>query len=410
MSMKYLAITEYPEYAYLVKEWSSLNRDKPEDVSLRSGKRILWECSKCLYIWTNTPDKRVIGRGCPKCANENRSVSNRERNTTVTLWDRRDEFPLLIKEYSKDNSIAIDKIAVHSSIKCLWNCLDCLQIYDMVVSFRTRILNGEGCPFCAGKRVWQGNCLATTHPHLVEEWHLDNNITPQEIMYGSNRKIKWICKVCQYIWYASPNSRTNMESGCSQCYINNRSEDTRKRLTKITLYDKREDFPLLVREYSSTNTIPIEQISWKSGIKVGWVCSVCQYIWNTSPDDRVRGSGCPKCKESHLEKTVSTILSSHSIPYKEQYSLPSGKGYFRLDFLIEYCDRQIAIECQGKQHYKPTYFGGGLDPNISFLDGQERDARKREILLSKNIPLIEVPYWEKNIEEFIISELERVSS
>lgn len=68
----------------------------------------------------------------------------------------------------------------------------------------------------------------------------------------------------------------------------------------------------------------------------------------------------------------------------------------------------IAIECQGIQHYKPTRFGGiSLEAaQQNLINSQERDRRKRMLCSEHNIKLFYIKYNEdvdKKIEDILKS-------
>ena len=118
---------------------------------------------------------------------------------------------------------------------------------------------------------------------------------------------------------------------------------------------------------------------------------------------------CGCLKKSKLETFLKKICLKYCFKFEEQYPLPQKfftineqKIPLRVDFLLIYKDIHIAIECQGKQHYKPIRWGG--EQGLKFQ--QERDEYKRKILFMLNIPLVEVRYDCYNVEEFLISSLE----
>lgn len=64
---------------------------------------------------------------------------------------------------------------------------------------------------------------------------------------------------------------------------------------------------------------------------------------------------------------------------------------------------RLAVEYQGEQHYKYIpYFHSSKE---AFYNQQYRDVLKRDLCKKKNIILIEVPHYCKNIEEFLKSAL-----
>ena len=75
---------------------------------------------------------------------------------------------------------------------------------------------GRGCPYCAGKEVWQGfNDLKTKFPEIAEE---ADGWDPSTVTPGSSRqKRKWKCKKCLKPWFAIIKSRTSSQSGCPRC-------------------------------------------------------------------------------------------------------------------------------------------------------------------------------------------------
>ena len=88
----------------------------------------------------------------------------------------------------------------------------------------------NGCSICRGLTVVKSNCLATTHPHLVEEWHPTKNkglfkgkkkkvkLTPHTITAGSHNMVWWKCtEGIDHEWKTTPNSRTNKDANCPIC-------------------------------------------------------------------------------------------------------------------------------------------------------------------------------------------------
>lgn len=84
---------------------------------------------------------------------------------------------------SKNGSLLPSQITAGSNRKVWW-LGKCGNEWQAVVSSRTR---GNGCPFCANKRVLPGfNDLATTYPEIAEEWNYKRNgaLSPEDFTYG----------------------------------------------------------------------------------------------------------------------------------------------------------------------------------------------------------------------------------
>lgn len=51
-----------------LKEWNyEKNTLLPNEITLKSNKKVWWKCEKCNYEWESTPYNRFQGKGCPKC-------------------------------------------------------------------------------------------------------------------------------------------------------------------------------------------------------------------------------------------------------------------------------------------------------------------------------------------------------
>ena len=110
-------------------------------------------------------------------------------------------------------------------------------------------------------------------------------------------------------------------------------------------------------------------------------------------------SGCPTCNESKLEQELASILDKQNIVYERQKRF-KWLGRQSLDFYLP--DYNIAIECQGIQHFKPVDFGGKGEKSANelFEKNKERDGKKLNKCLSNNIEMI----WVVDNEEYLKNE------
>lgn len=72
----------------------------------------------------------------------------------------------------------------------------------------------------------------------------------------------------------------------------------------------------------------------------------------------LHGRGCPTCSESSLEKIISDLLKSENISFFREYGKQNDLFFLKgqkVDFYLP--DFNIAIECQGDQHFIPVDFG-----------------------------------------------------
>ena len=134
-------------------------------------------------------------------------------------------------------------------------------------------------------------------------------------------------------------------------------------------------------------------------------CKIDKNEWFATPNRLLSGTGCPQCNESKGEKIITDILTKNNICFMRQKTFDElyGIGNRNLSYDFHIPSLNILIEFQGEQHYEPIdYFGGEKRFDIQ----QEHDKRKREYAKDNNIKLIEIPYWDfENIEEILSKEL-----
>lgn len=134
---------------------------------------------------------------------------------------------------------------------------------------------------------------------------------------------------------------------------------------------------------------------WKNKaheVKVRITCPKHGDFWQ-EPYNHMHGSGCPSCNNSKLESEIFLLLRENDICFEVQKQY-NWLGRQKLDFYLP--QYNIAIECQGVQHFKPVeYFGG----EATFKGIVERDKIKKELCEEHGIKLlyysnlgIEYPY------------------
>lgn len=106
------------------------------------------------------------------------------------------------------------------------------------------------------------------------------------------------------------------------------------------------------------------------------------------------GCGCPKCSESRLERRIRILLTENNIVYTPQMSKKDGfvwLGKQSLDFYLP--DRNIAIECQGWQHFIK------LKEYDDVATNKERDFRKKQKCRENGVKLIY--FLDKNFVQYL---------
>ncbi|MBQ4060553.1 MAG: hypothetical protein IJD46_00865 [Bacilli bacterium] len=107
------------------------------------------------------------------------------------------------------------------------------------------------------------------------------------------------------------------------------------------------------------------------------------------------------CKTSKGNLTIRLFLEKRKISFKQEYTFSelyneNANNPLRFDFALFKEDNLLClIEYNGKQHYEPVDFFGGVD---AFIDQQKRDNLKIEFCKNKKILLFTIKY-DENIQE-----------
>ena len=269
---------------------------------------------------------------------------------------------------------------VNATTKLKCKCLIDGYEWDVLSS---NLFNGQGCPMCglALNRQHQ----TKTHDTFVKEME---NINPNIVIIGkyigNHQHIECKCLKCNYIWSATPH---NLLKGrrCPEC-----AKISRAKLLRTT----HEEF--VVKLQNVNPYIKVIDKYYDSHTKIDCQCLSCNHIWSASPNNLLRGYGCPKCNESKGEKVISQILAKWHIAYMTQYKFDDCKHKRPLPFDFYLPKHNVCIEYDGRQHYEPTRFGNesAKQININFNNTKNHDNIKNQYCKENNIKLLRIPYWE----------------
>lgn len=113
-------------------------------------------------------------------------------------------------------------------------------------------------------------------------------------------------------------------------------------------------------------------------------------------------TSCGCIKSSIGADYIEDILKINNILFKKEVSFPdlyhkSKDHLLRFDFCLYNEKNQIykIVEYDGIQHYMDTW-GNWARPEGALKGQQERDKIKNEWAKNNNIPLVRIPYWERD--------------
>ena len=227
-------------------------------------------------------------------------------------------------------------------------------------------LSQNGCPKC-GRESSSKSRIKEKDSFVSEATNIHGNkYDYSKVEYkGTHTKICIICPIHGEFWQTP---RKHLEgNGCPRCYGNKRltTEEFIKKATSI--HGNKYDYS--VSEYKNYRT-KLKIICPKHG----------EFI--QTPHSHLNGDGCPYCNFSHLENEIKLMLDNNNIVYEAQKKF-EWLGKMSLDFYIP--SKNVAIECQGSQHYIPYDFFGG---KTRLFETQKRDENKKKLCFEHGIKLL----------------------
>ncbi|WP_456247244.1 zinc-ribbon domain-containing protein [Longispora urticae] len=265
------------QHPTLVAEWAAdLNGPIPTTLTAGSSRRPWWRCGQCGHTWQAVIGVRVrTGTGCPACAPA-RGIATRQAGRTMA-----EARPDLVGEWDHErNDLDPQTVTAGSGRTAWWRCSECAWRWQAQIASRVRILQGTGCPACAGRHRQP---LSETHPHLTAQWDSDNNtVEPDEVTAGSPRTVAWRCGRGHH-WTAQIASRAKGGGGCPRCP---RTPNPPLAATH----------PWLATEWEANTNGPLrDHITSGASDIVGWRCEQ-GHQWVASIKARAVGAfPCPEC-------------------------------------------------------------------------------------------------------------------
>jgi hypothetical protein len=126
-------------------------------------------------------------------------------------------------------------------------------------------------------------------------------------------------------------------------------------------------------------------------------------LFSVTPNNLLRGHGCPVCAESFGEKKVARALEKLRLKYTREKKFPDcrDKKPLRFDFWIPKLN--ALIEFDGLQHHEPYKLFGGVK---MFEVTRRRDRIKTAYARKNKIRLIRVKYSVRDIEAYLVKKLD----
>lgn len=278
----------------------------------------------------------------------------------------------------KDYEVKSEYVNSHTRIKMFHK--KCGLLFEITPN---SFISGRGCLKCGHERA--------TKVQMKSAQQVNNDFPKGVYLIGkytgSLKKAHVHCRVCNKSYYIRPHDLIRRQ----QCpFCSGYNKETTETFRDYLKSETGNEYCLL-GDYKKAN----EYVTIKHNL--------CGYTYKVTPHNFKHGRRCPKCKQSIGESLIRKILQDSDISFIPQKTFEGckDKTYLSYDFYIP--SKNILIEYQGEQHYRPVELFGGEE---KFAIQKSHDKLKRDFAKEHKIKLIEVPYkvnTYKSIKKFIDS-------
>jgi very-short-patch-repair endonuclease len=327
--------------------WSKKNLKSPEEVTISSGKKIWFDCHVCKHDYDQTPNNKTNqGQGCPYCSNQ-KLCGNLDCLFCLpkSCYDYKDIWS--VKNVTIEGVyIKPETVSISNGKKFWFNCGICNHDYNQTPANKTQRI---GCPFCSGHKICGSLdcklCLKKSCHVYADTWSIENitiygvYIKPETVAISSNKKYLFSCHTCNHIYKQPPTSKTQ-GIGCPFCNGHKICG------TLDCLFCLKKSCYVYKDIWSIKNKILPRMVSISNDKKFWFNCKICNDEYIQSPNNKTRGSGCPKCVNK-TEQIIANYLKEMEINFIRQYNIGNINKFY--DFYLP--DHRMIIEIDGPQHF-----------------------------------------------------------
>lgn len=329
------------------------------------------------------------GKGCYYCGREKTGSARRLKITD-------DELSSLCK---KHNFIYVGNRYENKKLYVDFICKKHKELGVQSMEYQNMKRDLKGCKYCAGKQLPEW--------YVIEKMQEVNpDVELLEPYVNITTRIKCRCKKHGIISNKTPKEILSGR-GCVQCGL--------EKLSACNTLSN-EEYIESVKKINPDITVLGNYISGEEDILVK--CNKCGHEWsqkarNFSSYYRI----CPLCGGYSGEILVSNFLNNFKFKYKQQYRFNDciDKRPLPFDFaILDENDKVLClIEYDGEGHFSPVTIMKMpyKEADNAFKNTVKHDMIKDLYCEENNIPLIRIPYWEKedgNLEYYLFDNLVKI--
>ena len=412
------------------------NSKKPFGVMKGSATVECWfKCDNCPHEFQRTPIYLSMNMWCPYCSSSpeklcennnceycNEKSLNGWNLLTILGNKRRDCF-----DSEKSGNLNPRQIIINTSLfPVLWfNCDNCNHSFSKTPNL---LKAGTWCPYCCNVAIQKicedSDCERCFERSLASyigktkngklkiecfDYENNGNLTPRQLIKGSNTKHQYICDNCPHKFQRTPYQICN-NLWCPYCcnqkytlFCNNINCKTCFERSFASFQGKTLEGVLKVECWSSKNKLKPQEVHYCSGKKFIFDCSKCKKDFPVALNHIIHGdSWCPRCNESKLETEISNTIEKLGCIPKRQVRYINCVDERPLPFdnsISEYGKPDIMIEGDGRQHFENVSIFGGIERYKTRI---RHDIIKNRFCCENNIVLLRISYSDiKNVENLI---------
>lgn len=359
-------ISETKTFEEFVEKAKQIHGDKftyIKESFTKTSDKIEIKCNKCGNTFVQCGSLHLRGCGCSFCNPPHIKLTTEQFKEKLNKTHPNLE---VLTEYISTNKPITVKCKIHN--------------YTYVTTPH-RLVQGANCQKCYDDRrsaIKRKSC--DTVMKQLTDVHGDKYTFPyiKKEYFDSKSKITAICP--KHGGFKISISKLLRKQGCSKCA--DEKNGIRKRLPLSKCLEKcnkkhnfKYTYPYIEEEYETASSY------------VSILCPI-HGLFKQNIGVHMQGHGCPTCNESHLEQDVNAMLCKSKISVGRQKNfewLRNDKTGFKLSLDLYLEDKNIAIECQGGQHFSPVDGFGGKE---EFEKIKYRDKIKNKLCKEHNVKLI----------------------
>ena len=385
-------------HPHLINEWHPIKNDdlKPEMFVKRSEKKVWWKCKEKGHEWEAKIRARTKRKGlCPICVGQ----------LVITETSIATTHPEVAKQWSNKNKLKPTQVTFGSRKKYYWQCPK-NKDHIYLSSLANKTGKKYGCPICSGYQVHESNSLSTLFPEISKLWHpkLNKNLTPDEVTFGSGKKVWWKCpKGKDHEWIAPISNLTSVNQGCPVC--------AGKKVVQSNSLETLH--PKIAKQWhptKNTNITP-SAVTETSGRKVWWKCEKSEdHEWHTTVASRTsERTNCPYCDltpQSRQELIITFELLKFFKDINPKGYKTKLNGRLRaIDIFIP--EINLAIEFDGAYWHKDNRALDKIKSEMLMDDGYQVIRIREQPLkkIHKNDIVSKKPYNGKEVTNNILNRI-----